>query len=84
MALIRRPLRHSYNEINGVSERTNAMIQLAPAALATEENPGGEAADSGFYKVMIEYIYYFIIKCFRTRLQGVCLGPQGEGVECVA
>jgi len=49
-----RPLRHSYNEINGVSERTNAMIQLAPAALATEENPGGEAADSGFYKAIVK------------------------------
>jgi len=46
-----RPLKHAYNEINGVGERTRAMMACAPAALATEVNPGGEPADSGFYKV---------------------------------
>jgi len=47
-----RPFKHSLNEVAGVAERTRAMINCAPEALATQVNPGGEPADSGFYKVV--------------------------------
>jgi len=49
-----KPLKQALNEINGVEERTRAMINLAPSVLAVEENPGGEPAGNGFYKAIVK------------------------------
>eukprot|EP00658_Telonema_sp_P-2_P019031 TRINITY_DN17460_c0_g1_i1.p1 TRINITY_DN17460_c0_g1~~TRINITY_DN17460_c0_g1_i1.p1 ORF type:complete len:412 (+),score=107.92 TRINITY_DN17460_c0_g1_i1:83-1318(+) len=50
----KRQLKHSYNEVRGVAERTRAMMALAPGALADEVNPGGEPEGNGFYKAIVK------------------------------